>query len=189
MGEQLRVADRKEWRSWLEKNHSSRNAVWLLFYKRHTGKPSMPYNDAVEEALCFGWIDSLVKRVDDEQYVRKFTPRKQGSVWSETNKRRVERLVREGRMTDAGLAKVEAAKASGEWSKHRVREKALEIPTFFREALATNKKALENFNALAPSYKRNIVGWVASAKRKETRRRRLAEAIGVLERCEKLGLK
>jgi uncharacterized protein YdeI (YjbR/CyaY-like superfamily) len=149
----------------------------------------MPYSDAVEEALCFGWIDSLVKRVDDEQYVRKFTPRKQGSVWSETNKRRVKRLVREGRMTDAGLAKVEAAKTSGEWAKHRVREKALEIPPFFREALATNKKALENFNALAPSCKRNIVGWVASPKREKTRKRRLAEAIGIMERGEKLGLK
>jgi uncharacterized protein YdeI (YjbR/CyaY-like superfamily) len=183
------VTDREEWRAWLGRNHSSINSVWLVFYKRHTGKPCVPYNDAVEEALCFGWIDSLVKRVDDEQYVRKFTPRKHGSVWSETNKRRVRRLIQRGKMTEAGLAKVEAAKASGEWSKRRVREASLEVPAFFEKALDMNAKALKAFNALAPSHKRNMVGWVASAKREETRRRRLAEAITVLERGEKLGLK
>lgn len=186
--ESLYVAGRDEWRVWLDKNYSIKSEVWLIFYKKHTGKLCVSYGDAVDEALCFGWIDSIVKRVDDERYLRKFTPRKRGSVWSEVNKRRVRRLIREGRMTEAGLAMVKEAKESGEWFKRRVRN-ALKIPPFMEEALATNKKALENFNELKPSYRRNMVGWILSAKREETRRRRLAEAIGVLERGEKLGLK
>ena len=183
------MAGRDEWRVWLEKNHSTKSEVWLIFYKKHTGKPCVSYGDAVDEALCFGWIDRIVKRVDDERYLRKFTPRKRGSVWSEVTKRRVRQLIREGRMVEAGLAIVREAKESGEWYRRRVKEKELVIPAFFEEALATNKKALENFNELAPSYRRNMVGWVLSAKREETRKRRLAEVIVVLERGEKLGLK
>jgi uncharacterized protein YdeI (YjbR/CyaY-like superfamily) len=189
LDEELYVASREQWRAWLEKHHSTKSEIWLLFYKQHTGKPCVSYNDALDEALCFGWIDSIVKRVDDERYLRKFTPRKSSSVWSEVNKRRVERLICVERMAKAGLARVREAKKSGEWFKRRVREKELEVPAFFEEALATNKKALENFKGLAPSYRRNMVGWVLSAKKEETRRKRLAEVIGVLERGEKLGLK
>ena len=183
------MTDKEEWRAWLEKHHSAKNEIWLLFYKQHTGKPCVSYHDAVDEALCFGWIDSIVKRVDDERYLRKFTPRRSSSVWSEVNKRRVERLIREERMTETGLTRVREAKESGEWFKGRAREKVLEVPAFLEEALAANKKALENFNGLAPSYRRNMVGWVSSARKEETRRKRLAEVIGVLERGEKLGLK
>jgi len=189
LDEELCVAGRKEWHAWLEKNHSTKSEIWLLFYKQHVSKPCVSYNDALDEALCFGWIDSIVKRVDDERYLRKFTPRKNGSVWSEANKRRVERLIHEGRMAQAGLARVREAKKRGEWFKREVREKELKVPVFFEEALAANKKALENFNGLAPSYRRNMIGWVLSAKKEETRRKRLAEVIGVLERGEKLGLK
>jgi len=183
------VAGKKEWHAWLAKNHSTKSEIWLLFYKQHASKPCVSYDDALDEALCFGWVDSIVKRVDDERYLRKFTPRKNGSVWSEANKRRVKRLIREGRMAQAGLARVREAKKSGEWFKRRFREKKLTVPAIFEEALAANKKALENFNGLAPSYRRNMVGWVLSAKKEETRRKRLAEVIGVLERGEKLGLK
>jgi uncharacterized protein YdeI (YjbR/CyaY-like superfamily) len=181
------VTDRNEWRGWLEKNHDVVNEVWLIYYKKHTSKPRIPYDDAVKEALCFGWIDSIVKRVDDERYAQKFTPRKDGSRWSEA-KRRVKELMREGMMTEAGLAKVRAAKESGEWFKSRLR-KEFEVPPYMKKALTANKRALENFNKLAPSYKRNLVGWVSSAKREETRKRRLKEAIRVLERGEKLGMK
>ncbi len=188
MAEELYVAGRDEWRSWLWKNHGVKGEVWLIFYKKHTGKPCVSYDDAVEEALCFGWIDSVVRRVDDERYVRKFTPRKAGSVWSEANKRRVEKLMREKRMTEAGSARVSEAKESGEWFKSGVK-KEFKVPRFMEEALAANKKALENFNKLAPSYRRQLVGWVSSAKREKTRKKRLAEAIGVLERGGKLGMK
>ena len=189
MVEELYADCKKEWRAWLEKNYSVKREIWLLFYKQHTGKPCVSYDDALDEALCFGWIDSIVRRVDDERYKRKFTPRKSGSVWSEVNKKRVERLIREGRMKEAGLSKVREAQMSGEWSKRRVREKQLEVPAFLEEALAANKNALGNFNRLAPSYQRNIVGWVLSAKKEETRRRRLAEVVRVLEQGKKLGLK
>ena len=101
--------DRAEWRAWLETNHTLETEIWLLFYKRHTGKPRVAYPDAVEEALCFGWIDSTIRRVDDATYAQRFTPRRPGSSWSELNKRRVSRLVQEGRMTKAGLAKVDFA--------------------------------------------------------------------------------
>ena len=183
------MAGREEWRAWLEKNHSTKGEIWLLFYKKYTRKPCVSYDDALDEALCFGWVDSIVKRVDDERYLRKFTPRRSGSVWSDVNKKRVERLIREGGMAEAGLAKVMDAKESGDWFKRRVRRKELVVPAFFEQELAANKKALENFNGLAPSYRRNMVGWVLSAKEEETRRKRLAEVIGVLERGEKLGLK
>ena len=101
--------DRAEWRAWLETNHTLETEIWLLFYKRHTGKPRVAYPDAVEEALCFGWIDSTIRRVDDATYAQRFTPRRPGSSWSELSKRRVARLVQEGRMTKAGLAKVDFA--------------------------------------------------------------------------------
>ncbi len=187
--EELYLVSREEWRNWLEKNHHIKNGIWLIYYKQHTGKPRVSYDDAVEEALCFGWIDSIVKRIDDERYAQKFTPRKSGSRWSEANKRRVAKMISEGRMTENGLASVRNAKESGEWSKRRAREKEFEIPTFMQMALAANKKALKNFEKSAPSYKRNMLGWLLSAKREETRRRRLAEIIEVLERGEKLGLK
>jgi len=189
LDEELCAAGKEEWRAWLEKNHSIKSEIWLLFYKQYSGKLCVSYDDALDEALCFGWVDSIVKRVDDRRYLRKFTPRKSGSVWSEVNKERVERLIREGRMAEAGLARVMEAKESGEWFKRRIMEKELNVPTFFKKALAANKKALENFKGLAPSYRKNMVGWVLSAKKEETRRRRLAEVIEILERGEELGLK
>lgn len=182
-------AGQEEWRGWLVENHNASDGVWLVFYKKHTGKKCISYEDAVDEALCFGWIDSIVKRVDDERYLRKFTPRKSGSVWSEANKRRVERLILEGRMTKVGLSRVKEAKESGEWFKRRVRAKELKVPPSMEKALKANKKALENFKSLAPSHRRQFVGWVVNAKREKTRKRRLTEAIGILERGEKLGLK
>ena len=100
----LYVTTRDEWRAWLAEHHDTEREVWLVSYKKHTGRPQIPYDDAVEEALCFGWIDSLVKTIDDERFAQKFSPRKGKSNWSESNKRRVRKLVREGRMTEAGLA-------------------------------------------------------------------------------------
>ncbi len=158
LAEELYFTSRKEWRDWLKKNYDIKNEVWLIYYKKHTDKPRISYDDAVEEALCFGWIDSIVRRVDDERYAQKFTPRKSGSVWSEANKRRVEKLMREGRMTEAGLVMVREAKERGEWFKRRIRKESV-VPPFMEEALAANKKALENFSKLAPSYQEEI-HWV-----------------------------
>jgi uncharacterized protein YdeI (YjbR/CyaY-like superfamily) len=187
--ETLYLANRDDWREWLEKNHDTEKEVWLIFYKTHTSKPTIPYEDAVEEALCFGWIDSIIKKIDDEKFARKFTPRKTKSKWSKLNKKRVEKMITEGKMSEAGLTQIEEAKKSGEWFKTVTRQQTLVIPPFIKEALAANKKALDNFNNLAISYKRQYIGWITNAKRKEALKRRLEEVIKVLEKNEKLGMK
>jgi len=189
MIEKLYVPDRDDWRAWLRENFAAKSEVWLIYYKKHTGKPSIPYDDSVEEALCFGWIDGVIRRIDDEKCARKFTPRKDRSRWSESNKNRAEKLINEGKMTAAGLAKIEEAKKNGEWFKPRQMRRELVIPTFIEEALAKNRKAQVNFNKLANSYKRMYVGWISSAKKEETRIRRLVEAVSLLEQNKKLGLK
>jgi uncharacterized protein YdeI (YjbR/CyaY-like superfamily) len=187
--EELCFADRKDWRTWLMENHDAKKEVWLVYYKKDSGKPSIPYDDSVEEALCFGWVDSIIRKIDDAKFARKFTPRKAVSKWSEANKRRAEKKIEEGKMTPAGLAKVEEAKNSGRWFKTPATKKELAVPSYFEEALAGNKKALDCFNRLAPSYKRDAVAWIDRAKREETRKRRLAEFIGLLEQNKKLCMK
>lgn len=193
--------DRRRWRAWLARNHASARVVWLLQYKVHTGKPTIPYEDAVEEALCFGWIDSIVRRIDDERYARKFTPRRVGSVWSDHNRRRAARMIEAGRMTAAGWAKIDwldqpatderrsrpAAKPPSGQAK--VVRPGLVVPRYVRDALRANARAWRTFQALAPCYRRQAVGWVVSAKRAETRERRLREVVATLARGEKLGLK
>ena len=110
----LYVKDRDEWRKWLENNYDSENEIWLIYYKKHSDKIRIPYDDAVEEALCFGWIDSLVKSIDDEKYMQKYTPRKKNSVWSEYNVKRCEKMIKEGKMTNAGSKLIEEAKKNGQ---------------------------------------------------------------------------
>lgn len=185
----MNISDRRGWRAWLEKNHGAEREVWLVFYKKHTGKVCISYDAAVEEALCFGWIDSIVKRIDEEKFVRKFTPRKAGSGWSESNKERAERMMRLGRMTESGLAQIRIAKETGKWFSGASPVKELEVPPFVQDTLAASPKALENFDKLAESYRRQYVGWIMSARREETRKRRLAEVVQRLEKNEKLGMK
>lgn len=187
----LRVETRSEWRQWLEEHHASETEIWFVFYKKHTGVANVAYGDAVEEALCFGWIDSLVKRLDDDRYAQKFTPRRPGSVWSEPNKARVERMIAQGRMAEPGLRLVNEAKASGEWENRHERPKADVdlVPEELQAALNANPAAAETFQALAPTYRKQYILWIATAKRQETRARRTREAIDKLERGERLGLK
>jgi len=187
--EELHMASRGNWRSWLEKNHDTKKGAWLIFYKKHTGKPNVTYDEAVEEALCFGWIDSIVKTIDREKFARRFTPRKPDSKWSESNKKRAEKMITQGRMTKAGLELINQAKQRGQWSQNSLPPREISVPKYIEHALGSNKKALINFIKLAPSYRRRYIGWVDSAKKEETRKRRLAEVIGVLERNEKLGIK
>jgi uncharacterized protein YdeI (YjbR/CyaY-like superfamily) len=185
----LYVTNRSAWRDWLRENHDVRREIWLIYNKKHTGKPRIPYDDSVEEALCFGWIDSIIKKLDEKRFARKFTPRKTKSSWSEANKKRARKMMRNGKMTEAGLTKVREAKKSGEWFRTPPVRKELVIPPYMKAALARNEKARENFNNLAKSYRRQYVGWISSAKREETRKRRLAEVIRLLEKNEKLGMK
>jgi uncharacterized protein YdeI (YjbR/CyaY-like superfamily) len=181
----LYVQDREEWRAWLAKHHASEREVWLIYYKKHTGKPRIPYDDAVEEALCFGWIDSIVKTLDEDRYLQKFTPRVNVRQWSPSNRERVSKLIQQGRMTAAGLSKLPPDDAP---PPERYTADS-PLPDLFAAALAASPTAAENFGKLAPSYRRDFVRWVIEAKKEETRQRRLAEAIRMLERNEKLGLK
>lgn len=186
---QVYVKDRKEWRDWLSKNHNKETDVWLVYYKKETGRPTIKYGDSVEEALCFGWIDSIIKKIDEEKYVRKFTPRKPDSYWSEPNKQRVEKMIRIGRMTPFGLSKIEAAKKSGLWDKNARPQLLFEMLPEFEEALKKNSRAKEIFEKLSSSHKKQYLGWIEVAKRPETKEKRIKEAITLLEKGEKLGLK
>ena len=183
----LGATDRKVWRAWLAKNHAVEKEIWLIFPKARTGQHSISYDDAVEEALCHGWIDSIIQRIDDSSYARKFTPRTNNLKWSELNKTRVAKLIREGRMTEAGLAKISYSNA--ERAHPKPKPSVLPVPAFMERALRARQRAWENFKRLAPSYQRNYIGWITTAKREETRLKRLQEAIELLEENKKLGLK
>jgi uncharacterized protein YdeI (YjbR/CyaY-like superfamily) len=187
--DELYVANRNEWREWLQANYDTAKSAWLIFFKKHSGRPSVSYDESVEEAICFGWIDGVVRRLDDERCAQKFMPRRANSRWSESNKKRAQKMIDEGRMTEAGLARVKEAKESGEWYKTPVNRRELVVPEFILKALSKNKKALMNFSNLANSYKRQYVAWVSSAKKEETQKRRLSEVMSVLEQNKKLGLK
>lgn len=179
----LEVRDRRQWRKWLEKHHASSPGIWLVFYKEHTGKPSIPYDDTVREALCFGWIDSLIKRLDDDRYVRKFTPRKPASKWSDINRTRWAELKAAGLLMPAGVTAAPTDK------RYTAPPTIPELPAYIARALKVNRKAWAFFQGLAPSHRRQYVGWIHSAKRLETRERRLREAIAILGAGKPLGLR
>jgi uncharacterized protein YdeI (YjbR/CyaY-like superfamily) len=184
----LYVKNRDEWRRWLQKNHHSENEIWLIYYKKHSGKPRIPYNDAVEEALCFGWIDSLVKTIDHEKYMQKYTPRKQNSVWSELNVKRCEKMIKEGKMAKTGFALIEEAQKNGNWEKAYTDKKTFEPPKKLIQALKKSKTAWNNFNNFAPSYKNNYIAWVVTAKREETKNKRIFEVVKRSEKNQKPGM-
>lgn len=179
--------NRQEWRGWLEKNYAGEKEVWLVYYKAGSGKETIPYEDSVEEALCFGWIDSLIQKIDAEKYARKFTPRTNTAKWSDTNRRRLGKVIREGRMTEAGMAKISDPEKILEvlpTSKEK-----FEIPMDIEQAIQANPKAWETYNALSPSSRKKYLGWVLSAKKEETVGRRLKEVIELLEQNKPLGMK
>ena len=166
-----------EWRSWLAANHATSNGVWLASWRSATGRATVPYELLVEEALCFGWIDGLLNVLDDERRAILVTPRRRGSAWSRSNKERVDRLISEGRMTEAGLAVIERARADGSWSLLDAAE-ALEEPDDLAAALDANPAARRHWSAFPPGVRRGHIGWVLLAKRPETRARRIATIVG-----------
>lgn len=176
--------NRQEWRDWLVKNHAVSPGVWLIYYKKGSDKPSVSYEEAVEEALSFGWIDSKVNSLDEERYMQVFTPRKPRSSWSKLNKQRVEKLIKNGQMTAVGLEKVEAAKRDGSWNKLRAIDD-LKVPADLTEALADNQKAYDNFMAFSSSSKKIIVYWIEEAKRTETRKKRIEKTVSLAEENKK----
>jgi uncharacterized protein YdeI (YjbR/CyaY-like superfamily) len=172
----LQVESRAEWRAWLAANHGRTEGIWLITYKKHPHRPYVSYNDTVEEALCFGWIDSKPNKLDDARTMLWFAPRKPGTGWSALNKQRIATLIEAGQMMPPGLAKIDAAKQDGSWASLDAIER-LEIPPDLAAALAENETALANFEAFPRSAKRGILEWIASAKRTETRDRRIAETV------------
>ena len=164
---------RARWRAWLAKNHERGEGVWLVLGKKSAKTRRLSYDEAVEEALCFGWIDSRERRLDDERTMLWMSPRSARSNWSKSNKDRVERMVAAGRMAAAGLALVEAAKKSGTWSALD-KVDALLMPKDLATALRA-AKGYENFNAFPPGSRRNVLAWIESAKKPETRAKRISE--------------
>jgi uncharacterized protein YdeI (YjbR/CyaY-like superfamily) len=170
----IQPENRATWRRWLEEHHEQSTGVWLVRYKRHTEKPRIEYEDAVEEALAFGWIDSTARTLDDERSMIRFTPRRPRTGWAASNKKRVERLLAAGLMHPAGLAKVEMAKADGSWELLDSAEN-LEIPADLETALAAYPPARANFDAFPPSVRKMTLGWIQLAKRADTRAARVSE--------------
>jgi uncharacterized protein YdeI (YjbR/CyaY-like superfamily) len=160
----------------LDKNNHTSLGVWLIYYKVKSGKPSIRYSEAVKEALCFGWIDSKVKSLDSERYMQIFTPRKPKSVWSKLNKQYIEELIEQGLMTPSGLEKIETAKQNGSWSTLDAIEELI-IPADLKQALEANETANKFFKEFSNSSKKNILFWIESAKRPETRLKRIEQTI------------
>jgi uncharacterized protein YdeI (YjbR/CyaY-like superfamily) len=178
----LEVRSRGEWRAWLAAHHDSEAEIWLVFRRR--ARESLSYDAAVEEALCFGWIDSLIRRLDDDRYARKFTPRKPDSRWSSINRRRYAQLQARGLLAAPGRERPPTAR-----SGDAPRPSLTAIPSYIEKALRADARAWRYFQQLAPSYRRAYIGWVDAAKREETREKRLREAVELLAAGKKLGLK
>lgn len=176
IGETFFASDRAAWRAWLRERHAEAPEIWLLLHKKHVSEPCVSYDEAVEEALCWGWIDGLTKRRDERSYTVRFTPRKPGSVWSESNVARVERMIAEGRMTPAGMALVDEAKRRGAWEQ-ATSGRLDATPPELEAALAAEPAAQGRWRALAPSHRRMYAYWILEAKRPETRERRVAETV------------
>ena len=176
----LDVKDRREWRNWLHKNGTKCEEIWLVYYKKTSGQSGISYEDSVEEAVCFGWIDGKIQKIDELRYGRRFTPRKPNSQWSKSNIRRVERLTAEGKMTAAGLASSSAA--------HRVQTPPMpaRLPKELETRFKKQSVAWDNFQNFPPHYRRLTAGWVASAKKEKTRLKRLQKLIDFSARNEKI---
>lgn len=183
IGKTLCVADRRSWRAWLRKNHNKRSEIWLIYYKLNSGKKRIPYDDAVEEALCFGWIDSIAKPIDEMRYAQRFSPRRPGSQLSETNRERVRRLIRSRKMTAAGLAAIKHAYRPSE------KQKRLVLSGDILKALQADKKAWANFQKFTPTYKRIRIWWIeASRIRPDVFRQRLAYFVKMTSQNKKFGM-
>lgn len=176
----LCVKDRREWRNWLAKNAEMREEIWVVYYKKASGQSGISYEDAVQEAVCFGWIDGKIQKLDELRYARRFTPRKPNSRWSESNIRRVERLTAEGKMTGAGLASFKSA--------HRLKTPPMpaRLPKELEARFKKHSLAWENFQTFPAYYRRMTTGWVASAKKEETRLKRLQKLIEFSARNERI---
>ncbi len=176
--------NRQEWRSWLQDNHEKKQNIWLIYYKQKSKIPTVSYSDAVDEALCFGWIDSKAKSIDEVKFMQFFSRRKEKSVWSKINKEKIESLINSGLMAPAGFAIIEKAKANGSWTILDEVE-ALIIPPDLEEAFSQKLDAKTYFQSLSRTDQRNILQWLVLAKRPETRQKRIDEIVDLAELGQK----
>jgi uncharacterized protein YdeI (YjbR/CyaY-like superfamily) len=178
------------WRSWLRKNHKTAKEIWLIYYKKDSGKPRIAYNDAVDEALCFGWIDSTVKAIDKDKFCQRYSPRRKGSPTSEMNKHRAIRMIKEGRMTKAGLEALHGTLGKGA-KVHRGRihhTEAFKVPSFVERVLKSEGAAWKNFQKFPLPYKRIRVGWITGTSRKDTRKTRLNYFVKMTSQNKRFGM-
>lgn len=185
VGNTMQFATVDEWHDWLEKHHSTEKELWLILYKRRAASKGLYYQEALNEALCFGWIDGTLRRIDDEKHMIRFSPRRSRSIWSKANRARAERLIAQGRMAEAGLTKIEQAKANGEWYREFSNEAGPIVPADLIEALNGNKTAKKNFESFPPSLKQQFAYWITSAKRNDTRNNRIRKTVEIAERNER----
>ena len=165
-----------EFRNWLRRHHATEKELWVGFRKKHTGRPSITWPESVDEALCFGWIDGIRKKVDEDSYTNRFTPRRRGSIWSAVNIKRATALIKERRMQPAGLAAFEA-RIENKSGIYSYEQRSAQLPEPFESAVRKNVRAWEFFQAQPPFYRKAISWWVVSAKKEETRRKRLEKLI------------
>ncbi|MEM8892322.1 MAG: YdeI/OmpD-associated family protein [Bacteroidota bacterium] len=165
-------ASQEDWRNWLKTNHEIEDSIWLIFYRKNSPSHNLSWSEAVDQALCFGWIDSTRKTIDDEKYIQYFCKRKAKSNWSKVNKEKIELLIEQGLMEEAGLRSIAIAKENGSWTILDAVE-ALIVPDDLQAALSQHKGAMEFFDSLSKSAKKNLLYWVISAKRAETRQKRI----------------
>jgi uncharacterized protein YdeI (YjbR/CyaY-like superfamily) len=185
VGKTMQFASSNEWRAWLEANHTAEKELWLILYKSRAASKGLSYREALDEALCFGWIDGTLKRIDDEKHMIRFSPRKSRSIWSQANRARVEKLIAQGRMREAGLAKIDQAKANGEWYREFSNDEGPIVPADLIDALKGNKTAKNNFESFPPSLKQQFAYWITTAKKPETREKRIRETVARAERNER----
>lgn len=178
--EELYFRNAAEWRAWLHENHDKSTGLYLIFYRVNSASESMRWEEAVQVAICYGWIDSTVRRIDEERRKQMFTPRKDKSVWSKLNKTYIEKLIADNLMHESGLAKIETAKLNGSWTSLDAVENH-EMPEDLKLAFDQNKKASENYHNFSPSYRKSYLYWLNQAKRKETRNSRIIEIIRLCE--------
>jgi uncharacterized protein YdeI (YjbR/CyaY-like superfamily) len=177
----LTFRNQVSWRKWLEANHNNADVAWLYIYKKNSKTTGIKYDEALEEALCFGWIDGKMQSVNEDKFVQRFSPRKAGSIWSMRNRKKAELLIAQGRMTDAGLAKIEEAKKNGLWDSAYTSKNKEEIPADLEAALSQNQTAWNNFHNLANTYRNMFIHWLNNANTEEIRRQRIAEIVNRAE--------
>ena len=180
------AGDLQQWRKWLAAHHDSESEVWLVFHKLHTGRACIAYDDALDEALCFGWVDSLVKHLYEARYARKFTPRRSDSKWSEVNRKRYAQLKASGRLMPAGANRPPTDRT---YDAPPPRRTSSRVPQYIRETLTRHPTALSHFENLPSSQRRRYLNWIDTARQAETKSRRLQEATRLLAAGRELGLK